>query len=462
MGLYFKFSIVFFYILMIAIYFIGKKALRPKRKFKLISFRRYFRYFKLYITKKVIILFIISSIISNLMVLCQNKKYQSLYQDNETLNIIGIIVSDKEELEYQDRYCVKVIYANQDTKYKGTKLYLKLSKKIKLEYGDKVEVTGKFIKPEVSRNYGGFSNKEYLKTLKIYGTVKADNVKVVDKNQANVIFMLANNVKIKLEENIDNLLDQEKASIFKGILLGDTSNIEDEIQESFRNSNISHILAVSGMHVAYIILGINLLFRTGLGKRQTRYLVILVLICYMFLTGFSPSIVRAVIMGIIVTLGEILHRKNEHGIGCALLVGRRIEHKFLQFKVLALCHKSLLLCRHLPYVVRLNQAPVAAIHEWLNAMAGIDAANGIHRVGLNHIHMAVVALGGIPGGSAIHHNERQPRVQAAQHRHHCGRGTRRGNCERQPRIQQRIEKCHRFATDTRITIQQRAIQVGYI
>ena len=131
MGLYFKFSIVFFYILMIAIYFIGKKALRPKRKFKLISFRRYFRYFKLYITKKVIILFIISSIISNLMVLCQNKKYQSLYQDNETLNIIGIIVSDKEELEYQDRYCVKVIYANQDTKYKGTKLYLKLSKKIK-------------------------------------------------------------------------------------------------------------------------------------------------------------------------------------------------------------------------------------------------------------------------------------------------------------------------------------------
>lgn len=311
MGLYFEFSIVFFYIFMIAIYFIVKKVLKSKRKFKLISFRRYFRYFKLYITKKVIILFIISSIISNAMVLWQNQKYQSLYQDNETLNIIGIIISNKEELEYQDRYCVKVIDANQNTKYKGTKLYLKLSKKIELEYGDKVEVTGSFIEPKVSRNYGGFSNKEYLKTLKIYGTVKAENVSVIAKNQANIIFMLANNVKIKLEENIDNLLEQEKASIFKGILLGDTSNIEDEIQESFRNSNISHILAVSGMHVAYIILGINLLFRTGLGKRQTRYLVILVLICYMFLTGFSPSIVRAAIMGIIVTLGGIFHRKND-------------------------------------------------------------------------------------------------------------------------------------------------------
>ena len=307
-GLYFNFSMVLFYVPITVIYLIIKKYFKFKRKFKLISFHRYLRYFKLYINKKVILLLMITSIISNSMVLFQNQKYETLYKNEQNLELIGIVISNKQEEQYYDKYCIKII---QNNKHKDTKLYLKVSKKIQLKYGDKVKIKGEFIEPESSRNYGGFNYKEYLKTLKIYGTVKVENSEILEKDKANIIFTLTNKAKLKIEEKIDNLLIKENASILKGLSLGENQDIDEQIQENFRTSNISHVLAVSGMHVAYIIIGINLLFKKLIGKRKTRYIVIIFLIIYMFLTNFSPSIVRSGVMGILVTLAGLVYKKND-------------------------------------------------------------------------------------------------------------------------------------------------------
>lgn len=65
------------------------------------------------------------------------------------------------------------------------------------------------------------------------------------------------------------------------------------------------------MHVSYIILLINIIFKKQIGARKTKILIIVFLIFYMFITGFSPSIVRACIMGILFLGSEIFHRKND-------------------------------------------------------------------------------------------------------------------------------------------------------
>ena len=81
--------------------------------------------------------------------------------------------------------------------------------------------------------------------------------------------------------------------------------------KNFRVANISHILAVSGMHVSYIIIGCNILFEKNMGKRKSKYIIIAILIIYMFVTRFSPSIVRATIMGILFMMSKIVYRKND-------------------------------------------------------------------------------------------------------------------------------------------------------
>ena len=315
MGLYFKFSIVLFYIPIAIMYFFIKslKINSSNQKFKLISFHRYFRYIKLFINLKIILIVFISSVLSNSIVLLKNQKYNNLYKDKQNLSLVGIIVGNKEEKEYKNVYLIKVKTCNQSKKYKNTYLYLNINKKAKenFYYGDKVILEGEFIEPTSQRNKGGFDYKQYLKTKKIYGSVNVKKIQVISKHQANKVLEVGNNIALKLKQKIDETLNEDEASILKGLLLGDTSKIEEEMYEKFQVSNMAHILAVSGMHISYIILGIKLLLDKKIGKRKTKYFIILFLIFYLLLTGFTSSVIRATIMGILVIVSQILYRKND-------------------------------------------------------------------------------------------------------------------------------------------------------
>ena len=177
-GLYFKISIVSFYIPVIATYFIYKFCNKKQtKKFQLLSIKRYLRYIKIYLNSKVIILVIISSIISNTIVIFQNKNYEKIYNKlsiQENLNLTGIIISEKQEKQYYNKYKIKVNYNNQKLRF-----YITTKKDIELEYGDKITFSGSYTQPETQRNYKGFDYSEYLKQLKIYGTIKCNEVKKI-------------------------------------------------------------------------------------------------------------------------------------------------------------------------------------------------------------------------------------------------------------------------------------------
>lgn len=264
-GLYFKFSMVLYYILMLATYYMIKKFLKhqKKRRFQLVSFRRYSRYLKLIINKRVILIFIIFSIMANGNVLFQNNKYDNLYQDEQTIEIIGIVVSQKIEKTYYNLYQVKVLNS------KSFNLFIQVSKKNKeLEYGDKVKLKGKYKKPSKQRNYGGYDDRKYLKTLKIAGRVKVEQLEIIAQKQLNIILQYANTISLKSIEKIENIFQKENASILKGLLLGKTEDISKNVKEDFQIANISHVLAISGMHISYIILGLQVLLNKAIRKKK--------------------------------------------------------------------------------------------------------------------------------------------------------------------------------------------------
>ncbi|MCF0125668.1 MAG: DUF4131 domain-containing protein, partial [Clostridia bacterium] len=239
MGLYFNFSIVLFYLPFIIIYLINKITKNNKKsvknKFKLVSVKRYVRYIKLFVNKRNCILIIIISIISNTIIIQQNRRYDILYRDGEILKEDAIIISNKKEGEYQNQYKIKII---SDNKYKNTYLYLKANKKIKLEYGDKIKIKGEFEKGKISRNYGGFNYNQYLRTQKVHGIVKANMVEMNGKNGVNIILRLSNKIKLKIEEQISRCLDKEEARRVwavhnRSIFLNMTRGIQylDEVKE---------------------------------------------------------------------------------------------------------------------------------------------------------------------------------------------------------------------------------------
>ena len=310
-GLYFSFSIAFFYITIASIYVIINKLKNTEnRKFKLISLKRYKRYLKLFLNQKALISIIIISIISNLIFMIQNLKYQNLYYEKE-IKLTGIITSDRIEKEYADMYEFKISELEKNNKLKNKKIYIRVKKDQKLEYGELVEIKGNFIKLDTQRNENGFDYSKYLKTLKIYGVLKAEKIKILGKNKVNIIFLLSHKIKNDIKGKIFRIFQQEEANVVCGILLGDSSEISEDIKENFKISNFTHILAISGMHISYIIIGINFIFSRIIGKRNTKIFIIFLLTIYMFITGFSQSIVRAGVMGMIVVLGDLLYRRTD-------------------------------------------------------------------------------------------------------------------------------------------------------
>ena len=320
-GLYFDFSIVLLYTLIVFLFCLRKCFKRKVyKKFQLLSIYRYFRYIKIIFTKQVIFLIVMASIISNTILIFQENRYKNLYPE-ENINVEGIIVSNQEEREYKNRYKLKVLTVNDSDSYKSTQIYIEVKKDIKFQYGDKVVLQGEFLKGSEQRNTGGFDYQLYLKSINIYGTLKVENYQKIFSDNVNGIDKSIHAIKIAVSENIEKILEEREGQIVKGLILGDTTDLEEELKENFQIANISHVLAVSGMHIIYIIIGIEIVFKKWLGKRDVKYVIMIGLLFYMSITGFTSSIVRAGIMGMMNLIAFLVYRKNDIWTSIAISLG---------------------------------------------------------------------------------------------------------------------------------------------
>ena len=129
-GLYFKFSIVLFYIPIALIYFLISQILknRKRKNLKVFNFIRYLRYLKIFFTPQLFITIIIFSIISNFVIIFQNNKYNNLYEDGEIVKGEAIVTSDAKESDYYNTYKVKTVTSYNKKEYKNTYLYLRVIK----------------------------------------------------------------------------------------------------------------------------------------------------------------------------------------------------------------------------------------------------------------------------------------------------------------------------------------------
>ena len=317
-GLYFNFSIVLLYILIAFLYFVKEfwfmsrkdKTVNENKKFQLLSIKRYVRYTKIFFTKSSICLILFSSIISNTIFIFQENRYEQLYEE-KAIKVEGIIISNKQEREYKNRYKVKVLAVDNSTKYYSTQIYIDVKKEVEFQYGDKVILQGEFQKGSKARNTGGFDYQLYLKSISIYGNLDVNKYQVVSSDNLTILEKGINVIKIAINQKIEGALEEEEQQIVKGLLLGDTTVLEEDLQEQFQIANISHVLAVSGMHVVYIIMGIEIFFKKWLGKRKVKYIMILGVIFYVSITGATSSIVRAGIMGILSILSFLVYRKKD-------------------------------------------------------------------------------------------------------------------------------------------------------
>lgn len=250
------------------------------------------------------------ALIGNTQVLYLKNKYLEIYKDDKSIiSATAVVIKGPSEGEYNYKYTVKA----RTGKYKNKKFIVYINKKNKklLEYGDLIEIKGEYSAPEVARNYKGFDYSQYLKTLNIYGTIKVEESEIINKNQLSPILISINNIKEKMIDNANRNMPKRTANLLLGILIGERDNIQEDIIESFRTANLSHILAVSGAHTSYIILGITYLISKSKTPKRIGYIITIInLLIFIIITGASYSVVRACIMAIVVIGAKICYRKE--------------------------------------------------------------------------------------------------------------------------------------------------------
>lgn len=122
-------------------------------------------------------------------------------------------------------------------------------------------------------------------------------------------------VASKCIEQVCNMQEEgEELGIIKALLIGDKSDLNYSIKQSFKNIGVAHTLALSGLHVGIIWAFISLLLSPlslwNSGKKIRLFLTILILAIYSFITGMSSSVVRASMMITILQINSVLGRKN--------------------------------------------------------------------------------------------------------------------------------------------------------
>lgn len=243
-------------------------------------------------------------------------KYDSIYTGIDECSIVGTIVENPMYEGSLKKYVIKVDSVNNIKSFKNTKVivYEKITSKYNTntDYGNLIKVYGKFEYPTKSRNYKGFDYNNYLRAKKIYGIIQVNgnNIDICKKNNVSVYKKAINRITKHIKQNIQKTLPDQTANLFVGIILGDKSNLDESIINNFSESNLSHILAVSGMHMSYIVTIISTLL-SFFGKKYKKICTILVVFLFCNIVGNTYSVVRASIMIALYILSGLIHRKSD-------------------------------------------------------------------------------------------------------------------------------------------------------
>lgn len=182
------------------------------------------------------------------------------------------------------------------------------SKSNSYKIGNTISVNGTIKKFQKASNPGQFNEYQYYKMLGIDYKMNADSFKIINSSYSGFLQTLFK-IKLKLMNVYKDILPVKNAGILNAMILGDMAGLDSEIKELYQENGISHILAISGVHITLLGLTLyELLRRTKIPLIMTAAISVFFIFSYGILTNFSVSTNRAVVMLIVLIGANLLGR----------------------------------------------------------------------------------------------------------------------------------------------------------
>lgn len=216
-------------------------------------------------SNKINIILLIIVLISIINMGCVLFNDENIYVE-ENKRFVGIITNIKHDDE-------KIV---MDVKNK-VKYRITLYEDLNYELGDKVYVRGIFNNPPNNTVFNLFNYRKYLRSQGVIMIGNNINLNLVSKNK-NPLYMIKNKI-------IKRIKKYKTSNYLNAFILADKSLIDKTVSKGLQNLGISHLFAISGMHVGMFILVFKKL-------RVKGFIIVLFLLLFLFVTGFPASFLR--------------------------------------------------------------------------------------------------------------------------------------------------------------------------
>lgn len=252
-------------------------------------------------------------------ILFTNQKIKPVELSQEEHLYLTVIDGYPEEKERYYRYEAELINISDSsiyTKANESRVFLYVTKERRLKYGDLVLLKASFFQIESPKNPGEFNYRNFLKYKKIHhqAFISSTNIQIIDNQPKLLIKQIAYDLRLSTEKIIDKYLDEKEASVLKALIIGLRGDIDDSLLNAYASAGAIHVLAVSGLHVG-IIYGLLMVLLGWLRKTVSGRVIFTIVILsalwfYALITGFSPSVFRAVTMFSFIVMAQAMNRKS--------------------------------------------------------------------------------------------------------------------------------------------------------
>ncbi|MDD3711264.1 MAG: ComEC/Rec2 family competence protein [Patescibacteria group bacterium] len=260
-----------------------------------------------------ILFFIFLAIWRYLLIFPENNLGRIENYYGQDFSLIGKVISEPELKDNKQKIKLKIISGQDDLgnsfKLEG-KILLTTQAYPLYVSGDLLELSGDWLEPGVIED---FDYGLYLRRYGITAVSYYPSIRKIKSGQEPLgikkVFFIINNFRKRIAQQFDFSLSLDSASILKAMLLGDKSSLNSDLIEKFSRSGLSHIIAISGLHISLLSsLFLNFLLFVGLSRKKAFYFSILFLIFYLILIGAPASACRASLMGFLSFLAIYMGR----------------------------------------------------------------------------------------------------------------------------------------------------------
>ncbi len=181
------------------------------------------------------------------------------------------------------------------------------------ERGDVISFTANVSLPERAMNKGGFDYARYLKSRGVYFQAigESETISVSDHN-THAISDFFYNIRTECARLLDSILPVREAGVLKAYIIGDDSGINETVSRLFSETGLSHILAVSGMHLVVFLGSLVAILRVfRISKRKQLVFSLIAVVLYVLFTGASVSAVRSGLVVFLAIIARILFKRSD-------------------------------------------------------------------------------------------------------------------------------------------------------